>query len=118
MIFTILSASTVKEFKDNEVKIVLMTEEDGEYELKQSPNETSIHKHLNVPKRNSFQANNNADLATMKNERSASLDPTQILDGFDPNQRRASSISSLGNWTGAVIVSEAPTPMRRSNGKW
>lgn len=100
--------------KHNEVKIVLMTENREEIELPESPNENN----LNVPKRNSFQVNSVNGLMPARSERSASLDPTKILDGFDPNQRRASSISSLGNWTGAVIISAAMEPMRKSNGKW
>ena len=61
--------------------------------------------------------NENSEIGALKSERSRSLDPTQTLDGFDPNRRRVSSISSLGNWTGAVLVSEAQEEIKL-NGKW
>lgn len=103
--------------RSNEVKIVLLTEKQEEYELIEgtmSDNENM----LIVPKRSSLQVDNVSEIKSIKSERSASLDPTQICDEFDPNQRRASSISSLGNWTGAIIVSEAFQPIRKRNGKW
>lgn len=101
--------------KDPEVKIIVMTENDCELKppLEVDQNRLSI---LNV---NSIPNDIiNDRIKALKNERSRSLDPTQAhLDGFDPNRRRVSSISSLGNWTGAVIVSEAPEPIKQ-NGKW
>lgn len=111
--------SLVMEQKDrsNEVKIVLMTEKQEEYELNEETISDSENK-LIVPKRSSVHVNNVNEMIACKSERSASLDPTQMVDGFDLNQRRASSISSLGNWTGAVIVSEAIQPIRKRNGKW
>lgn len=96
---------------NNNIKIVLMTEKEDKIELSTDPG------HLDVPKRGSFQVNDKNDFGSMRNERSASLDPTQIFDGFDPTQRRVSSISSIGNWTGAVIVSEA-NQIQRTNGNW
>lgn len=71
---------------------------------------------LSVPNNELLQNIINNDFS-LKSERSRSLDPTRNLDGFDPNKRRVSSISSLGNWTGAVLVSEAPELIKR-DGKW
>lgn len=74
---------------------------------------------LIVPKRHSFKVNRTIE-TIVKSERSASLDPLQF-DGneFDVNKRRASSISSLGNWTGAVVVSDASDCVRKkTNEKW
>lgn len=103
--------------RGSEVKIVVMA--DDEKELR--PFDSENMDRLNVPHRNSISSMQNAMknsvLKLVKDERSLSLDPTQNLDGFDPNKRRISSISSLGNWTGAVVVSEIPEPIQR-NGKW
>lgn len=92
---------------------------DDEKELRSFDKETMDR--LNVPHRGSISSIQNSlknsVLKLVKDERSLSLDPTQNLDGFDPNKRRISSISSLGNWTGAVVVSEIPESSQR-NGKW
>lgn len=95
--------------KESEVKIIVMSEADCE--LKQSDVDRNC---LSIPNDHNDLRN---DLNTMKSERSRSLDPSQALDGFDPTRRRVSSISSLGNWTGACIVSEALEPIKQ-NGKW
>lgn len=72
---------------------------------------------LSVPKHDDIPNGLNKYLKSPKSERSKSLDPSHGLDGFDPTRRRVSSISSLGNWTGAVLVSEAPDAIKK-NGKW
>lgn len=99
------------------MKIIVMS--DDEKELRSFDKETMDR--LNVPHRGSISSIQNSlknsVLKLVKDERSLSLDPTQHLDGFDPNKRRISSISSLGNWTGAVVVSEIPESTQR-NGKW
>lgn len=77
------------------------------------PTEGSI-----TPKRLSFKQNRVSDLATSKTERSHSLDPLQFMKDMDLRKRRASSISSLGNWTGAVIVSDMSEGLKKTNGKW
>ncbi|XP_031626281.1 uncharacterized protein LOC116342706 isoform X2 [Contarinia nasturtii] len=91
-----------------EVRIVVLSENDCELK-------PQIDIENEIPSDQQTQNEINAEL--VKSQRSKSLDPTQILDGFDPTQRRVSSISSLGNWTGAVIVSEALKPTKK-NGKW
>lgn len=100
------------------MKIIVMS--DDEKELPSFDKETMDR--LNVPHRGSISSMQlslkNSVLKLVKDERSLSLDPTQNhLDGFNPNKRRISSISSLGNWTGAVVVSEIPESSQR-NGKW
>lgn len=110
----------VMEQKDrlHEVKIVLMTEKQEEYELNDGTISDNENKFC-IPKRSSLQLNNVLNkMRPIKSERSGSLEPTQMFDGFDSNQRRASSISSLGNWSGAVIVSEAIEPIQKCDGKW
>lgn len=101
--------------KESEVKIVVMSEDNCELtpivDVEMKKNRLSIPNHDYIPN------DLNRDLKSSKNERSRSLDPTQNLDGFDPTRRRVSSISSLGNWTGAVLVSEAPDSYKK-NGKW
>lgn len=98
------------------MKIVVM---DDENELQ--PLNKGTMDRLNVPHHDSISSIQNAlknsVMKSVKGTRSSSLDPTQNLDGFDPNKRRVSSISSLGNWTGAVVVSEIQQPIQR-NGKW
>lgn len=93
-----------------EVKIVVLSENDCELKP-QIDSEKRIR--LSIPHDEAIQN----EINSMKSQRSKSLDPTQILDGFDPNKRRISSISSLGNWTGAVIVTEVPE-LTKKNGKW
>lgn len=100
------------------MKIIVMS--DDEKDIRTIDKETMDR--LNVPHRGSISSIQNSlknsVLKLVKDERSLSLDPTQShLDGFDPNKRRISSISSLGNWTGAVVVSEIPESTQR-NGKW
>lgn len=104
--------------RGSEVKIIIMS--DDEKDIRTFDKETIDR--LNVPHRGSISSIQNSlknsVLKLVKDERSLSLDPTQNhLDGFDPNKRRISSISSLGNWTGAVVVSEIPESTQR-NGKW
>lgn len=98
---------------ENDVKIIVMAE-DG-YELIQQSMQTQ--NLLNVPKQSLFDVNKN-DSAIVKSERSKSLDPTYMLKHFEQQQRRGSSISSLGNWTGAVILSTTINSSKKSNGKW
>lgn len=98
---------------ENDVKIIVMAE-DG-YELIQNSMQTQ--NLLNVPKQSLFDVNKN-DSAIVKSERSKSLDPTYLLKHFEQKQRRGSSISSLGNWTGAVIVSTTINSSKKSNRKW
>lgn len=100
--------------KESEVKIIVMSEDNCEVKpIVDSEKENC----LSVPNHELIQNEINNVLTCLKNERSKSLDPSQNLDGFDPTRRRVSSISSLGNWTGACIVSEAPEPIK-TNGKW
>lgn len=100
--------------QEPEVKIVVMSE--NNCELKPSNIDRN---RLSIPNNDLIPTDISNNLSTLKSERSRSLDPTQAaLDGFDANRRRVSSISSLGNWTGAVIVSEASEPIRNQNGKW
>lgn len=98
---------------ETEVKIVVMSEDDNEI----THPDIELKNRLNVSHHDSIPSIQNLFNKTLKNERSQSLDPTNNLDGFDPNKRRISSISSLGNWTGAVIVSEMIEPIKK-NGKW
>lgn len=70
------------------------------------------------PKQSSFRHRRVSDLGINKNERSHSLDPLQFLKDMEVRKRRASSISSLGNWTGAVIVSDATESVKNKNRKW
>lgn len=103
------------ENSESEVKIVVSTEND--YGSKQVEPE----KFPKIPKTDSetgTPTNNNILLNRVKNERSRSLDPTNLLIEFERRQRRGSSISSLGNWTGAVIVSEAIDSSGNRPGKW
>lgn len=74
---------------------------------------------LIVPKRHSFKMYKTIE-SIEKSERSASLDPLQCdANQFDGSKRRASSISSLGNWTGAVVVSDASDYVgKKTNEKW
>lgn len=98
--------------KEPEVKIVVMSENNCElkpYDIDRN--------RLSIPNGNSIKNDIINDPGALKSERSRSLDPTHALDGFDPTRRRVSSISSLGNWTGAVIVSEVPEAIKL-NGKW
>lgn len=100
--------------KEPEVKIIVMSEDN--YELKPIVDSEKGNR-LSIPNHEFIKNEINILSTSLKNERSKSLDPTQNLDGFDPTRRRVSSISSLGNWTGACIVSEAPE-MAKTNGKW
>lgn len=102
--------------RESEVKIVVMSEDNCELKpVVDSPKENrlSVPNHELVIKSDTHNL-----LNALKNERSKSLDPTHNLDGFDPTRRRVSSISSLGNWTGACIVSEVATDPIKANGKW
>jgi len=70
-------------------------------------------------KRMSFKQRRVSDLQIGgRSERSQSLDPLQFMKDMELRSRRTSSISSLGNWTGAVIVSDATETMNRKSGKW
>lgn len=103
------------ENSETDVKIIVSNE--NEYEAKQDQSE----KYLNIPKADAetgTPTNNNILLNRVKNERSRSLDPANFLIEFERRQRRGSSISSLGNWTGAVIVSEAIDSSGNRPGKW
>lgn len=97
-----------------EVKIVVLSEDNCELTPMVDVEKKFC---LSVPGRDDGPNELNKHLESSKSERSKSLDPTQGLDGFDPTRRRVSSISSLGNWTGAVLVSEAPDSIKK-NGKW
>lgn len=83
--------------------------EEGEVEEKEEP--------FIPPKRGSLRHVKAMEHLDVINERRSSLSAKQIDGIYDINKRRASSISSLGNWTGAVIVSEAIQPVKK-NGKW
>lgn len=101
----------------NEVKIIIVTD-DGTDEKKEHLQTNG----LIVPKRHSFRIKNPIE-SIVRSERCASLDPLQIdLKQFDPSARRASSISSLGNWTGAVVVSDGGAGdsgvAKKKNEKW
>lgn len=103
--------------KESEVKIIVMSENNCELKpFDVDRNRLSIPR-LSIPNNNPMQHDIKNEIGALKSERSRSLDPTQALDGFDPNRRRVSSISSLGNWTGAVIVSEVQKEIKL-NGKW
>lgn len=100
--------------KGSLVRIVVSGDNDSK------PCDVEPQNRLNVPHRNSISSINELlsnDLNSTKNERSNSLELTNDLDGFNPNKRRISSISSLGNWTGAVIVSDF-LESTEGNGKW
>lgn len=101
-----------------EVKIIIVTD-DGIEPIFNDKEEISKSNCLIVPKRHSFKLNKTIE-SMVKNERSASLDPLQFdANQFDVSKRRASSISSLGNWTGAVVVSDATDCVRKkTNEKW
>ena len=103
------------------MKIIVMSDDEKELRPFDKIIDKETKDRLSVPHRGSISSIQNSlknsVLKAIKDERSLSLDPTQHLDGFDPNKRRISSISSLGNWTGAVVVSEIPESTQR-NGKW
>lgn len=94
-----------------EVKIIVQNT-DGSESHPLDDNENIKKNMLDVRRRSSFVV----DLLKNNAERKASLDPLQCDENFNRN-RRASSISSIGNWTGAVIVSDA-TENISPNGKW
>lgn len=100
--------------KQSEVKIVVVSDDDNVCKF----SDTELKNRLNVPHHDSIPSIQNFLNKQVRNERSRSLDPTNNLDGFDPNKRRISSISSLGNWTGPVIVSEIIEESAKKNGKW
>lgn len=101
-----------------DVKIIIVSE-DGTEPLYIDKDDTPMTNGLIVPKRHSFKINKTIE-SLVKSERSASLDPLQFdSNQFDGTKRRTSSISSLGNWTGAVVVSDASDCVRRkTNEKW
>lgn len=102
----------------SEVKIIIVTD-DGIEPNFIDKEDAPMTNGLIVPKRHSFKMNRTIE-SIVKNERSASLDPLQFdVNGFDVTKRRASSISSLGNWTGAVVVSDASDCVgKKTNEKW
>lgn len=77
------------------MKIVVLNEEENQRKLQNEQGDIS--------RKNSLMP---TDAVAANRERKISLDPSHILQGKRSTNRRASSISSLGNWTGAVIVSE------------
>lgn len=93
-----------------EVKIVVQGIDGSETQPLDDEEKSTKHS-LDIPKRNSLVYYLSDDA-----KRKASLDPLQIEESFS-RSRRASSISSLGNWTGAVIVSDA-TEIMPTTGKW
>lgn len=98
------------------MKIIIVTD-DGSEPHYNDMEDTPKTNGLIVPKRHSFKVNRTIE-SIVKSERSASLDPLDA-EQFDANKRRASSISSLGNWTGAVVVSDATNCVRKkTNEKW
>lgn len=54
------------------------------------------------------------EFSPIKYQRSKSLDPVRMLDGFDPMKKRFSSIMSLGDVVGDAIVGESYA----KDGKW
>lgn len=102
------------EHSENDVKIIVSAENDCE----SKPDANQIDNQLHVPKKDVEPLQNNILLNRVKNQRSRSLDPANCLIEFERRQRRGSSISSLGNWTGAVIVSEAIDSSENRPGKW
>lgn len=99
-----------------DIQIFVMNEEETEPRQMNVDNQLKRDR-LDKQTRHSFKLSKTSDLLAVKNARSASLDPLQFEADFDKNKRRASSISSLGNWTGAVIVSDAANRQITSNGK-
>lgn len=97
-----------------DVKIIVQSTDDNESHPFDDNIKNNKNHNLHVPRRNSFAVDLLKNNDTM--ERKASLDPSQFDENF-PSSRRASSISSIGNWTGAVIVSNATDTMS-PNGKW
>lgn len=70
-----------------------------------------------TPNRMSFKKNK-AIAQAIDGGRRMSLDPLQLFKEGELHKRRASSISSLGNWTGAVIVSDISDRIDKPSAKW
>lgn len=98
------------------VDVKIIVSDDNNYEVKQDA--LNQEKHLQIANSDAEPMPNNNLLNRVKNGRSRSLDPANFLIEFERRQRRGSSISSLGNWTGAVIVSEAIDSSDHRPGKW
>lgn len=112
--FGAFAALSVMDNSDVDVKIIVS--DDNDCEVKRDVQ--SQEKHLQIPNSDAEPMPNNNLLNRVKNQRSRSLDPANFLIEFERRQRRGSSISSLGNWTGAVIVSEAIDSSDHRSGKW
>lgn len=82
----------------NETMVAIVSNED--FKLNQLPSDVNKKPRFSVPSEQYIQNDfkNANKLTIMKCERSKSLDPTQQIDGFDPVQKRISSIMSLGQW--------------------
>lgn len=98
-----------------DVQIVVMNE-DGRSNKLDLKEETQDQPFLKV-KRNSLRHSKATEHLDVIGERRVSLTVNRYNSDCDINRSRKSSISSLGNWTGAVVVSEAIEPVKK-NGKW
>lgn len=100
-------ASRKQSMNSTDVKIVVVDADEGETKSMRHEN----FNHLFVEKRNSLNVVLAKELLSSK---SASLDPMRVEDDFRRTDRRASSISSLGNWTGAVVVSDVNGTLKKN----
>lgn len=83
-----------------------------EFEQSQLPTYVKNRVRLSIPDENE---NNVDDIKSMKYDRSKSLDPTRYAD-FEEIKYRMPSLMSLGDWNGAVALSENCESGR--NNKW
>lgn len=101
-----------KDKGNNDVKIVVM-EENNAKEDESLKKETD--NQIDVPV--SCKAIE-VDSISIESNQKLTVKTLQSINDLNLNKRRASSISSVGNWTGAVIVSEVQPTNKNSTGKW
>lgn len=116
-LFPCLSCAVMQPKSGSDIKIFVCDEEGGDAQQLEVAKPKSMDGTL-TPKRLSLKHRRVSDLGMNKSERSHSLDPLQFMKDMEMQKRRASSISSLGNWTGAVIVSDATENINKKNGTW
>lgn len=100
----------------SDVQIFVMNEDGDESSKSDREEELQAEPFVKV-KRGSLRHVRPVEHLDVIGERRQSLNVNQYTGNYDINKRRASSISSLGNWTGAVVVSEVIEPVKK-NGKW
>ena len=96
---------------DGEVKITVVSDDGIKTKLTSSNNE---YRHGEVGLIDGTK-NDNSDARCIKSERSKSFDITQSFDRFDPIRKRISSIMSIGDLGGNIILVETSN---KKDGKW